>query len=76
MRWEEQHRRNAAKAQIRSQGVALARKDSAGESGPVSEYHVLGQDSFQARKKLEGKFISEANKRGMSEALPSAKKTQ
>lgn len=70
MRWAEQHRRNAAKAKIRQQGVALARKDTTEGGQRVSEYKTLDKSQFDARKKLEGKFRNEAKKRGLSEALP------
>jgi putative FmdB family regulatory protein len=69
MRWAEQHKRNAAKAQIRDQGVALARKDTSEGGERVSEYQALGQAQFEARKKLEGKFRTEAKTRGMSDPL-------
>lgn len=69
MRWSEQHRRNDAKSQIRDKGVALARKDSVEAGQRVSEYHALDQPKFEARKKLEGKFRTEAKKRGLSDPL-------
>ena len=69
MRWSEQHRRNAAKAKIRDQGVALARKDSIDGGTGVSEYQVLDEAKFAARKKLEGKFRTEVKSRGLSAAL-------
>lgn len=63
MRWSDQIRRNKAKSQIRDQGVALARRDE----GSVSEYKVLSQSEFDARKKLEGRFREEGRKRGFSD---------
>jgi hypothetical protein len=69
MRWAEQHRRNDAKAKIRDQGVALARKDSVENGQRVSEYQTLGSAEFDARKKLEGKFRVEGKKRGFSDPL-------
>jgi len=69
MRWNEQHKRNEAKAKIRGEGVALARHDSTENGSVVSEYQSLNQNKFDARKKLEGKFKDEAEKRGMSNEL-------
>lgn len=70
MRWAEQHHRNSAKAKVRGQGVALARKDISEGGQMVSEYTAMDKSRFDARKKLEGKFKTEAKKRGLSEALP------
>lgn len=69
MRWAEQRKRNAVKAQIRDKGVALARRDSTEDGQQVSEYQTLGQGHFDARKKLEGRFRTEAKKRGLSDPL-------
>ncbi len=69
--WQVLHARNAAKEKIRSQGVALARRDAVTNGQAVTEYTTLNQGAFDARKRLEGRFKSKAAADGIE--APSAK---
>jgi hypothetical protein len=64
-RWAEQHAKNKAKASIRGEGVALARRDTFSEGQVITEYVNLNSSEFEARKKLEGVFKKRANLEGI-----------
>lgn len=74
--WQLIHSRNAAKDKIRDRGVALARRDAVTNGQAVTEYTTLNQGSFDARKRLEGRFKTKAAADGIeapSKSMPAKK---
>lgn len=69
--WEVIHARNAAKERIRGHGVGLSRRDQVENGRAVSEYTALPQQTFDARKKLEGVFKAKAERDGIESPLKS-----
>jgi|SRR5688572_9286373 len=67
--WEVIHARNKAKNKVRERGVALSRRDQLEAGQVVSEYTALPQQSFDARKKLEGVFREKARRDGIETSL-------
>lgn len=67
--WGLIHARNEAKDKIRSQGVALSRRDQVENGQVVSEYMTLSQGTFDARKRLEGAFKVKAERDGIEAPL-------
>lgn len=74
--WQVIHARNVAKGKIRDRGVALARRDAVSDGQAVTEYTTMNQGSFDARKRLEGRFKSKAALDGIeapSKSMPQRK---
>lgn len=69
--WAIIHARNEAKDKIRDRGIGLSRRDQIVKGEVVSEYTALPQQTYDARKKLEGVFKAKAERDGIESPLVS-----